>query len=735
VTDLAARLSLKARLPRTWPAFFERHGNFTPAQLAAIPALLDGHNVLLCAPTAGGKTEAAVAPLVERHCPPGRPTHGPHILYLTPTRALASDLAARLAHPLESLGLTLGIKTRDQSTFRPNRPPDLLITTPESADSALAARAQTFAGLRAIVLDELHLFDGMPRGDQLRAVLSRIRHVRAYAFERGDALDDHIQYAALSATIEAAVADRYFERSVVFQIPGSRAIAAETLPLAPDGADELIDHLATFRARGWRKALVFCNSRAEVEAYATAARSRSPFDNAVYVHYSNIEARRRREIERSFAEAGAAICFASSTLELGIDIGDIDVVILIGPPGSRDSLIQRIGRGNRRGGRMHVICFFRTPLERLLFAALLNDDQQPTTDDRQPTTGGHEDLYGRPSVADQAQTPFQPSVAASSSAHFRPAVAIQQIFSLLKQSPAAAVRLAELASLFVGMLTPDDLQAILGELQLRDYLKVGRPGEWRPGERLNELFDQQTGARPGPSVYSNIQSADMHQIEIRDQHTQQTIARVDALWLSREALTLEGRPVSVEWCDGEALWVAAYRDRGIEHRDPAFFRSARQLLSYDLARLLPIQLGLPPEAAPFFGTPEGWYWFHWLGDLYGQAVLDLLRYRLPAQESAQPGLCVRLADEPQTPPAWTEEQVIRYLEDNYRRFESLLALGPFQTLLPLKLRRRAIVEQFDVARFLGAVATVRPIVAPESQAEDLMALLHDSEMLRSEDRG
>jgi hypothetical protein len=150
-------------------------------------------------------------------------------------------------------------------------------------------------------------------------------------------------------------------------------------------------------------------------------------------------------------------------------------------------------------------------------------------------------------------------------------------------------------------------------------------------------------------------------------------------------------------------------------------------LSYDLVRRLPAQLGLPPDAAPFVGAPEGWYWFHWLGDLYGQAMLDLLRYRVPAEESVQPGLCVRLADEPQPPPAWTEEQVIRYLEDNYRRFESLLALGPFQTLLPLKLRRRAIVEQFDVPRFLGAVSALRPLVAPESQAEDLAALLNDSQ--------
>ena len=717
MTDLTTQLALKARIPRTWPAFFARHGNFTPTQLAAMPALLDGQNVIVCAPTASGKTEAAIAPLIERHCPPDRPAHGPRILYLTPTRALVNDLAQRLAHPLESLGLALAVKTRDLNTFRPAHPPDVLITTPESADSTLAAQAKVFAGLRAIVLDELHLFDGTPRGDQLRVILNRIRRVRAYAFERGDAPDVALQYAALSATIAAPeAAARYFDGAQAITIPGARAIEAESLPLAPDSADELLAYLATFRARGWRKALAFCNSRAEVEAYAATVRMRSPFGGAVCVHYSNIEANRRREIERQFAETDAAICFASSTLELGIDIGDIDVVILIGPPGSRSSFVQRIGRGNRRGGVTRVACCYRSPLERLLFDALIHD--RPTTEDgRSPYIDLPSSILDPRSSDFVSNDPLTPSLT-----HFRPAVAVQQIFSLIKQSKTAAVRLAELASLFANMLSPADLQAILGTLQLRGYLKIGRPGEWRAGDRLNELFDRQTGAQPDISVYSNVQGSNMRQIEIRDQHTQRTVARVDALWLSRETLTLEGRPVSVEWCDGEALWVASYQ--GSNLTDRLVYRSARQLLSYDLARLLPARLGLPPGAAPFVAAPVGWYWFHWMGDLYGRAALELLRYRVAAEETAQPGLCLRLPDPPQAPPAWSEEQVIQYLQDNYRRFEPLLALGPFQHLLPPQLRRRAVVEQFDVPLFLEAITALQPLVAPEALAEDLIELLN-----------
>src|SRR4051794_3205695 len=113
---------LKAALPRTWGAFFGRHGNFTPAQLAAIPPLLAGENVLLTAPTAGGKTEAVVAPLVERHLPAGQPGNALTILYLLPTRALINDLSTRLAVPLEALRVKVATKTHDLDSFDPRRP-------------------------------------------------------------------------------------------------------------------------------------------------------------------------------------------------------------------------------------------------------------------------------------------------------------------------------------------------------------------------------------------------------------------------------------------------------------------------------------------------------------------------------------------------------------------------------------------------------------------------------------
>ncbi|GAC1544895.1 MAG: hypothetical protein NVS2B7_19440 [Herpetosiphon sp.] len=697
--DLAQRRALKARLVRTWGAFFERHGNFTAPQLATVPLVLDGQNVMLCAPTASGKTSAVMAPLIERYVPAGRAPHGPVILYLTPTRALAADLQARLRHPLQTLGVTLGVQTGDQHGFRPSRPSIVLITTPESLDSLLTSQARLFIHLRAIVIDELHVLHGMPRGDQLRVLLQRIRRIREYAVAQATIAQPDLQYCAMSATLAAPanVAALYFPAAQVVQIPGGRRIEAEHVDLAQDAQHGLVDFLQTLRARGWRKVLAFCNTRAEVEGYAAAVRSASPFGAAVYVHYSNIVAQRRREIEQAFAADAAALCFASSTLELGIDIGDIDLVMLFGPPANRASLAQRIGRGNRRQALTRVVCFARTPLERLMFDALLNAAQAGTLD-------------------------VVPSDAHG--AHFRPAVAVQQIFSLIKQNPTGAIRLPELAGLFAGCLTAADLQTIVGELQVRNFLQPGRPGEWRPGRRLNELLDEQATAEPSFSIYSNVQQHASRQVELRDQQTQRVVARVDEQWFDREVLTLEGRPISVEWYDGAALWVSSYR--GQDAAQKLRFRSSRQLLGYELARSLPAALGLASGVAPALAAPSGWWWFHWLGDVYGRVVLDLLRYHVAALPTAENGICILLPDPLVTPPPWTAGEVERYLHDNYRQLEPLLDLGPFQHLVPSALRRRAVIEQFDVPRFLAAVAELRPCLAPDDLADDLLALVGDA---------
>jgi hypothetical protein len=127
--------------------------------------------------------------------------------------------------------------------------------------------------------------------------------------------------------------------------------------------------------------------------------------------------------------------------------------------------------------------------------------------------------------------------------------------------------------------------------------------------------------------------------------------------------------------------------------------------------------------APLVDTPAGWLLFHWLGDVYGQALLDLLQPTLPVEESAQPGLCLLLRDEPRGLPAISLKQVERYLHDHTHQFEGLLALGAYQHLLPRSLRRQAVIEQFDPGCFVETVATLRLERTAESSAEALARLV------------
>jgi ATP-dependent Lhr-like helicase len=724
--------SLKSSLPRTWGAFFRRYGNFTSTQLAAIPSILAGENLILCAPTASGKTEAALAPLIELYLPAEQATSGLTILYILPTRALISDLWARIQVPLETLRISCAVKTHDSSTFNPERPADILLTTPESLDALMSNQTKLLARVRAVVLDELHTFDGILRGDQLRVLLNRLREVRTHAANAGDAADARLQVVALSATISTPriVAERYFENARVLEVPApgkqedrgtqgnwARAIEAELISLEADTVGALLDYLGTFRARGWRKALAFCNTRAEVEKYASAIRrGKSPFGDAVYVHYSNLGWERRREIEQVFAQAESALCFASSTLELGIDVGDIDVTLLIGPPGSVHSFVQRVGRANRRRRFARVACFYRTPLERITFGALLEATVgRPTTDDRPQVTEPVREL-----AEDQEEK-----------SAFRPSVAIQQIFSLLKQSPTGAVRLNPLSRLFEGMLSTEELRRVLGTLQAHEYLASGRPGEWRAGERLNRLVDMQATEYSPLSLHSNIEMEGTP-IKIRDRESGRVVAAVDRQWFDGDdgdVLTLEGRPLNVEWYDGESLWVSMYRGSRLEERANAGnstrlrYLSTRQTLSYDLAARFPAQLGLSPGVAPLAPTEDGWLWFHWLGDVYGRAILDLLAYTLPVGPASQIGLCLLCGDEPRAVPAITPAQVERYLQERYRAYEPMMALGAYHHLLPVELRRRAVVEQFNVPRFLQAVQSLRMERASEALTEELHLLI------------
>ncbi len=355
-------------LPHAWPAFFARFGRLTPVQRATIPAVLGGESVLVVAATASGKTEAACAPLVERFIGRRSPWT---ILYLSPTRALVNDLDARLRSPLDALHLRVERRTGDYHAEL-TTPPHVLLTTPESFDSILCRHRRpgdghVLDGVVAVVLDEIHLLHGTARGEQVRWLLERLRRRLAQAGVRPP------QVVALSATVPdpEAVREAFLPGGAIISVPGGREIVAMTPASASARVeDALLAYLAGRRDK--EKILVFCNARRRVDTLTAALRAPlAARGYTAWAHHGSLDRREREQAETEAKEGTGLVIVATSTLEIGIDIGDIDLVVLDGPPPDLSALLQRIGRGNRRTGTTRVLACAETPVEALVQSAMI----------------------------------------------------------------------------------------------------------------------------------------------------------------------------------------------------------------------------------------------------------------------------------------------------------------------------------------------------------------------------
>lgn len=352
--EIALTVRIRRRLGTLWQPIFGRFGRLTPIQLALIPAMLSGKDALACAPTASGKTEAALAPIALR-LSEGEPTGGIRAVWVVPTRALVNDLDQRMRGPLRDAGISLGVRTGDRREVRAGRMEDLVVTTPESLDSMIGRIPGGWTDLQACVLDEIHLLDGTPRGDQLRVLLQRLRAEAPRGF----------QTVALSATLNdpAAVAARYLHGDpAVIQVGGARTLSQTVVA-------SLEEAVALLRAEERHKALIFGNTRRAVEETALALRDLWPADR-IAVHHGSLARKERESVEAAMRSWRWGLLVATMTLELGVDVGDIDAVLLLGPPSSPSSYQQRIGRANRREAVIRVIGIAATEPEAEAFASL-----------------------------------------------------------------------------------------------------------------------------------------------------------------------------------------------------------------------------------------------------------------------------------------------------------------------------------------------------------------------------
>ena len=669
---------LKTQLARTWPVFFAGYGSFTEVQRRAVPVILAGWDTLITAATASGKTEAALVPLLERHVL-GREGSGLRLLYLCPTRALLRDLFGRLSPPLRALGVTATMKSGDTGPVSSRRPPTVLFTTPESTDSLLTRSPRLFRTLEALVLDEIHLFDDSPRGDQVRCLLARLEVIRQF----GQPARPPAQRVALSATVDApgAVAARYLRDAVIVQVPGHRGIAAQIASIS-----ELGDLTAALAEGTAKKTLVFCNTRHEVEQVGTFLRQTLPFEATVLVHYADLDSAMRREVEVRFAEASVAVCVSTSTLELGVDIGSVDEVALLGPPPNLSAFLQRVGRGGRRRRESRVLCLARSALEVRHFDALLRL------------------AHGLMPKLPARHYPFRPSVL------------VQQAFSLIKQSPTGGLRLADLRRVVPEGLGEGTLRNVLDHLVTEDYLTRGRPGEWRAGPGLNELADRH-------ELYSNI-GGDVLTTTVVDAYSGRPVARTDRPRRVGETLLMAGRPVEVAWRDRHTF--AVKEGKRSAAKDVMRLVRSRQAVPLELAQGVASSFGLGVGEMPLLQDSYGLQLVHFWGDVYGAWLAAILQaHHLQKYWEAQyaredepfvfsyDAYTLRLPFPVPALPPWDSTLALGMLKTLAPRLESYLELGRFQSLLPREVALGGVLGACDVARF-EALYRAAKLVSPVS---------------------
>lgn len=332
----------------------------TPAQEAAIPIVLLGSHTLIVAPTGSGKTEAAVLPVFSKMLERGL-MDCVEALYVTPLRALNRDLLRRLSALAEAVGIKVEVRHSDTAESARRRlyssPPHLLITTSESLQIVLLNRAMRRAlrCVRHVIVDEIHELVGSKRGVQLALGLERLVEL-AGEFQRIglSATVGNVQLVAgflAGSNREVKVVDvsasKRYEIDVVIPTPSESDYAeAERLDVTPETLARL-KYLADLLRRERRGVLVFTNTRDGAE-FLSAKLKALLGEGAVDVHHSSLSRDHRLSVEERLKSGDLKAVVATSSLELGIDIGHIGLVVQYGSPRQVVRLVQRVGRGGHR---------------------------------------------------------------------------------------------------------------------------------------------------------------------------------------------------------------------------------------------------------------------------------------------------------------------------------------------------------------------------------------------------
>ncbi|MGM9991457.1 MAG: DEAD/DEAH box helicase [Candidatus Bruticola sp.] len=486
VLDTWDRSKLRRRmecLRRVKGVFYGRFYKPRPIQFEVIEPILLGKSAVISSCTASGKTEAYLAPLTERWFEPMR-AGKLCVLIICPTRALANDLVKRISAPLDRCSIKVLLRTGDHPTPMRDKKAGVLVTTLESLDSLLCRWAVELIQVKTVVFEELHVAEGTARGDQLAVLAERldalVHCAKAKQIEGTlGYIGKSLQRLAVTATPgNSEIINRKYLAGQGLIIENKQGVELEVNFSPVDDGEasacitkEHLDSLAIFRScikycseHNCRKMLVFVRSRAEAEQLVSVKKylTINPFGEAVFSHHGSLGTEQREKTEKNFAALPSAICFATSTLEVGIDIGDVDAVALTVPPSNVNAFLQRAGRSGRRGQVPHILCLYKNELEKLCYFHLVKAAEKANMCSDHP--------------------PFLSSVL------------VQQAISLVCQSSNDVINAAalhhRLPSYLRSIYTEEVCNRILRSVAEGGLLKYRTQGGYYRSDKLKKLFER-----------------------------------------------------------------------------------------------------------------------------------------------------------------------------------------------------------------------------------------------------
>ena len=403
-------------MPELFTRWFADRGWVPRAhQLDMLEAARAGQSALLIAPTGGGKTLAGFLPtLIDLH---EAPRKGLHTLYISPLKALAVDIARNLETPIADMALAIRVETRTGDTPANRRarqresPPHILLTTPESLVLLLSlADADTlFADVEAVVVDEAHALAGTKRGDQLSLALSRVSKLARRARRIGlsatvnhpEALRAWLSPTARAQDVALIRAEAGAAPLLGVQLPAGRLPWGGHMGLA--SAPEILARIAASRVT-----IVFVNTRAQSELIFAALWKLNEDALPIALHHGSLTVEQRRRVEAAMAEGKLRGVVATSSLDLGIDWGDVHQVIQVGAPKGVSRLLQRVGRANHRMDEASAALLVpANRFEVIECAAALESVAAGELDGEPPRPGGL-DVLAQHILAMACHAPFRP---------------------------------------------------------------------------------------------------------------------------------------------------------------------------------------------------------------------------------------------------------------------------------------------------------------------------------------